>query len=128
MIEHFVVVAKVGHKEVDEAIVLVVACSNAHRGNLAPILVQREPRDVALIVECAVTLIDVEKIWLRVVAHNKIRFAVAIDVDKDRSESVITELVVHACFHGYIGKRSVRSEEHTSELQSPCNLVCRLLL
>src|SRR5256885_11069358 len=24
--------------------------------------------------------------------------------------------------------RSGRSEEHTSELQSPCNLVCRLLL
>src|ERR1039457_4107716 len=24
--------------------------------------------------------------------------------------------------------RHVRSEEHTSELQSPCNLVCRLLL
>src|SRR5256885_10198182 len=27
----------------------------------------------------------------------------------------------HACLNG-------RSEEHTSELQSPCNLVCRLLL
>src|SRR5256885_8086452 len=25
-------------------------------------------------------------------------------------------------------RRHVRSEEHTSELQSPCNLVCRLLL
>src|SRR5256885_3717659 len=25
-------------------------------------------------------------------------------------------------------KHPVRSEEHTSELQSPCNLVCRLLL
>src|SRR2546426_6960429 len=25
-------------------------------------------------------------------------------------------------------KKVVRSEEHTSELQSPCNLVCRLLL
>src|SRR5256885_11593500 len=25
-------------------------------------------------------------------------------------------------------KRRKRSEEHTSELQSPCNLVCRLLL
>src|SRR5205807_10562903 len=25
-------------------------------------------------------------------------------------------------------RRIVRSEEHTSELQSPCNLVCRLLL
>src|SRR6266446_7183204 len=27
-----------------------------------------------------------------------------------------------------LGMRPVRSEEHTSELQSPCNLVCRLLL
>src|SRR5256885_4154444 len=26
------------------------------------------------------------------------------------------------------GERLRRSEEHTSELQSPCNLVCRLLL
>src|ERR1039457_6198412 len=29
------------------------------------------------------------------------------------------------CFPAF---RSLRSEEHTSELQSPCNLVCRLLL
>src|SRR5256885_11390804 len=28
---------------------------------------------------------------------------------------------------GHIGQHG-RSEEHTSELQSPCNLVCRLLL
>src|SRR3989454_5504858 len=27
-----------------------------------------------------------------------------------------------------VGAREQRSEEHTSELQSPCNLVCRLLL
>src|SRR5256885_13283341 len=27
-----------------------------------------------------------------------------------------------------LGIRRARSEEHTSELQSPCNLVCRLLL
>src|SRR2546426_7795004 len=27
-----------------------------------------------------------------------------------------------------LGRRQRRSEEHTSELQSPCNLVCRLLL
>ena len=26
------------------------------------------------------------------------------------------------------GDAGARSEEHTSELQSPCNLVCRLLL
>src|SRR5256885_4092784 len=27
-----------------------------------------------------------------------------------------------------VERRKARSEEHTSELQSPCNLVCRLLL
>src|SRR5256885_8711826 len=30
--------------------------------------------------------------------------------------------------HGRRGVQLRRSEEHTSELQSPCNLVCRLLL
>src|SRR5256885_9576809 len=29
---------------------------------------------------------------------------------------------------GQSGDSRLRSEEHTSELQSPCNLVCRLLL
>src|SRR5688500_19602693 len=29
---------------------------------------------------------------------------------------------------GEIGPEQARSEEHTSELQSPCKLVCRLLL
>src|SRR5256885_6522159 len=29
---------------------------------------------------------------------------------------------------GMAGGNTARSEEHTSELQSPCNLVCRLLL
>src|SRR2546426_9231867 len=29
---------------------------------------------------------------------------------------------------GALRRRAARSEEHTSELQSPCNLVCRLLL
>src|SRR5256885_12659062 len=34
-------------------------------------------------------------------------------------------LLVH---HGLRSQQAHRSEEHTSELQSPCNLVCRLLL
>src|SRR5688500_19979093 len=34
---------------------------------------------------------------------------------------------VIACFRALSSSR-IRSEEHTSELQSPCNLVCRLLL
>src|SRR5256885_11596313 len=33
-----------------------------------------------------------------------------------------------ACLRNSAIKNKCRSEEHTSELQSPCNLVCRLLL
>src|SRR2546426_3438212 len=32
------------------------------------------------------------------------------------------------CRSGSVDEPAQRSEEHTSELQSPCNLVCRLLL
>src|SRR2546426_7782648 len=35
---------------------------------------------------------------------------------------------VHHPLLQHWNKHQVRSEEHTSELQSPCNLVCRLLL
>src|SRR5215467_1529814 len=34
----------------------------------------------------------------------------------------------NSCSRARISSRKRRSEEHTSELQSPCNLVCRLLL
>src|SRR5256885_11559504 len=37
--------------------------------------------------------------------------------------SIGRELVLHD-----LPELRIRSEEHTSELQSPCNLVCRLLL
>src|SRR2546426_8183957 len=36
--------------------------------------------------------------------------------------------VVVTRLKGFLGTDRPRSEEHTSELQSPCNLVCRLLL
>src|SRR3989454_4543752 len=36
---------------------------------------------------------------------------------------VIASQVLH-----HLPRERARSEEHTSELQSPCNLVCRLLL
>src|SRR2546426_8621230 len=36
--------------------------------------------------------------------------------------------VIHLCGAGPGDDYVRRSEEHTSELQSPCNLVCRLLL
>src|SRR5256885_10984262 len=44
----------------------------------------------------------------------------------DRSASAWTECAKH--FDTFLKECRRRSEEHTSELQSPCNLVCRLLL
>src|SRR5256885_13283079 len=43
------------------------------------------------------------------------------------AEVVLDEQLLEAHLAVQTG-RALRSEEHTSELQSPCNLVCRLLL
>src|ERR1039457_791019 len=37
-------------------------------------------------------------------------------------------MIPNSSQHAGSGRTRDRSEEHTSELQSPCNLVCRLLL
>src|SRR5256885_3811994 len=59
-------------------------------------------------------------------ARNSVRAfpAILADTAVSRPESAMEGEA--ACFD-HPGKRA-RSEEHTSELQSPCNLVCRLLL
>src|SRR5256885_7478307 len=41
--------------------------------------------------------------------------------------TVVADVLLPAKLTG-VGPSAARSEEHTSELQSPCNLVCRLLL
>src|SRR5256885_5131228 len=49
----------------------------------------------------------------------------------DLLEGLGHPVLVDADRNGHAGiarKAAGRSEEHTSELQSPCNLVCRLLL
>src|SRR5205807_8932877 len=43
-------------------------------------------------------------------------------------QNVHVVLIFWGSYWGENPVPSVRSEEHTSELQSPCNLVCRLLL
>src|SRR2546430_7600302 len=43
-------------------------------------------------------------------------------------EAFAPNTTVHASLADVFGERRVRSEEHTSELQSQSNLVCRLLL
>src|SRR5256885_8747078 len=55
------------------------------------------------------------------------RFAKATAVDLNRSGVPLIEIVGGPDLRSPAEARA-RSEEHTSELQSPCNLVCRLLL
>src|SRR5256885_9812104 len=48
-----------------------------------------------------------------------------------RAEDAFDVVIPSLPGYGFSGKPTApgwRSEEHTSELQSPCNLVCRLLL
>src|SRR5438876_8222522 len=54
---------------------------------------------------------------------NGIGYAVYI-----RSDTAVPLTVSIACYRHHHGFRFDRSEEHTSELQSPVHLVCRLLL
>src|SRR2546426_1363206 len=52
-------------------------------------------------------------------AHSRKRLVQAFHINTGRYRQRQTRKFVD---------RGLRSEEHTSELQSPCNLVCRLLL
>src|SRR5256885_9043339 len=47
---------------------------------------------------------------------------------KERSEHPVMPSAHPIVPHAHASLSLPRSEEHTSELQSPCNLVCRLLL
>src|SRR5256885_9359949 len=57
--------------------------------------------------------------------HDALPISVQSQHTRDRSCSFLqsTRCVIGGCH-----EHPFRSEEHTSELQSPCNLVCRLLL
>src|SRR2546426_4458625 len=59
-------------------------------------------------------------------AQKKAHFPGPTDRDLDRQ--AVSERGQHGVARGPDRDRGGRSEEHTSELQSPCNLVCRLLL
>src|SRR5256885_5008416 len=53
--------------------------------------------------------------------------ALPISIEQQFEESGFPTTYTHFTNMGY-QLDHLRSEEHTSELQSPCNLVCRLLL
>src|SRR2546426_4226595 len=66
----------------------------------------------------------------RSVAYGEGNRSSSEDIERRQRESKSSARVPVPCGPGNGRDQAtpVRSEEHTSELQSPCNLVCRLLL
>src|SRR5256885_12924240 len=56
------------------------------------------------------------------------RSAFSYDLPRVGHDGFLKALLNNWGLDGRFSVRTGRSEEHTSELQSPCNLVCRLLL
>src|SRR2546427_4536870 len=63
-----------------------------------------------------------------VVRDVDVRPAVVVEVGDQDPQAVIATGRGYPRLLGNVRERPVRSEEHTSELQSQSNLVCRLLL
>src|SRR5256885_8789616 len=67
-------------------------------------------------------------------SHLPVEIAHHLDLDVARMLEILLDVdrPVSECGQGLVLRQTEelrkRSEEHTSELQSPCNLVCRLLL
>src|SRR3989454_8399679 len=87
----------------------------------------------------AVAHMEPQPLWQREIAergmlHEQIVPASRQELvcQRDEARHAVPQLPLHRARIGTLGRlrgrRGTRSEEHTSELQSPCNLVCRLLL
>src|SRR5256885_2716024 len=103
---------------------------------IAPVLEGLERRDPAALAR-AISLVENQRDdYERVLSHAHARLGrggtrrVGITGPPGAGKSTLTERLIQH-YRGQelrVGVIAVRSEEHTSELQSPCNLVCRLLL
>ena len=90
-----------------EAVVVVVANSESHGGDFAPILVQRESGDIAEVLEGSVALVQVEVVGIGVVGDQQVGLAVVVHVHEDGGEAVVGGRVRNAGFDAHIGKCSV---------------------
>src|SRR2546426_3698402 len=81
----------------------------------------RQPTPLPL--RCAST-----PLWPDAHAYAAVALAQLGRLDDSRRHCAIATRYLEAALADRVADVDARSEEHTSELQSPCNLVCRLLL
>src|SRR2546426_997131 len=75
----------------------------------------------------ALTKVAEQKGWAKYVSYDEVAKASAAQGRRDATK-ILTIATAHVEYATEKRHYAHRSEEHTSELQSPCNLVCRLLL
>src|SRR3989454_3579433 len=85
-------------------------------------MIRRPPRSTLF----PYTTLFRSRVMRRRVAALVLGLSVVACAPSQRAETPRSTLVIGLDISGSF--RRNRSEEHTSELQSPCNLVCRLLL
>ena len=89
------------------SVVLVVSHGESHIGRLTSISVERESGFVTLVLEGAVSLVDIQIVRRGIVGHQDVRLAIVVDIGKQRIETVITIGPVHAQLLADIGKGSI---------------------
>src|SRR5256885_8915032 len=90
-------------------------------------MIRRPPRSTLFPYTTLFRSIEVQRLGRIRILCGVEHIALLADIDL-RLEMRDLEMVAAFLQHLPERKVRVRSEEHTSELQSPCNLVCRLLL
>ena len=106
-IQSLVVVGEIGHRQIHEAVVQVVANRQTHGGYLPALAIERETGDITLIIECAVALVDVKIVGLRVIGDKQVHLAVVVCIDKNGSESVVCAGVRYTRLDAHIRERAI---------------------
>src|ERR1700676_5193687 len=89
------------------SVVLIVSNGEPHIGRLASVAVERESAFVTVVLEGAVSLINVQIVRRGVVGHQEVRLTVVVDVGKQRVEPVIGVGTVHPQLLANVGKGTV---------------------
>ena len=105
--DQVIIVGKIRDRQIKVTVVLIVAGGNSHIRDLAAVPVHREAAQIALIVECAVAFVDVQKVRRRIVGHHQVRLAVPIDIHEEHAETVITVGVADPGLFAHVGERAV---------------------
>src|SRR5207249_8309283 len=123
LVEGVALVGKVRNDQIRPAVIIIVGEIDAHTGEGAAVAVDGDFGEEAHFFKGSVAFVVIEEFDHRVVGNEEINMAVAVVIGESD-----TQAFAAFCETDFLRDFRERSEEHTSELQSRFDLVCRLLL